>query len=124
MGDTTLKKILSRPLRLLGAALLTAAMPLAITTSLMPTSVLAQDLKGGTLRVAIQADMTNFDPQQFSTVNFFLIKNLYDSLVEYTPDGEAIPSLATEWSIAEDSKSVTVKLRDDVKFSASGNPFT
>ena len=39
--------------------------------------------------------MTNFDPQQFSTVNFPLIKNLYDSLLEYTPDGKAVPSLAT-----------------------------
>jgi peptide/nickel transport system substrate-binding protein len=124
MGDTTVKKRLIRPLRLLGAALLTAVMPLAITTGLAPTAAFAQELKGGPLRVAILADMTNFDPQQFSTVNFFLIKNLYDSLVEYTPEGEAIPSLATEWSIADDSTSVTVKLRDDVTFGASGNAFT
>ena len=33
-------------------------------------------------------------PIQFSSVNFPLIKNLYDSLIEYTPEGKAVPSLA------------------------------
>ena len=65
--------------------------------------------------------MTNFDPQQFSTVNFPLIKNFYDSLLEYTPDGKAVPSLATAWKIAPDNTSVTVTLRKDVKFH-SGAP--
>ena len=82
----------------------------------------AADLKGGTLKVAIIGDMTNFDPQQFSTVNFPLIKNLYDSLIEYTPDGKPVPSLATAWQIAPDNTSVTVTLRKDVKFT-SGTPF-
>ena len=68
------------------------------------------------------ADITNFDPQQFSFVNFPLIKNLYDSLLEYTPDGKAVPSLATAWQIAPDNTSVTVTLRKDVKFH-SGAPF-
>lgn len=77
---------------------------------------------GGTLRVALRDDMTNYDPMQFSTVNFFLIKNLYDSLIEYTEDGEAVPNLATEWTIADDNTSVSLKLRDDVTFH-SGNPF-
>lgn len=77
-----------------------------------------------TLRVAVLQDMTNFDPMQFSTVNFFLIKNLYDSLIEYTPDGEAIPSLASSWEIGEGNTSVTVTLRDDVTFGATGGAFT
>ena len=51
-----------------------------------------------------------------------LIKNLYDSLLEYTPDGKAIPSLANQWQIAPDSKSITLTLRKDVKFH-SGGPF-
>jgi peptide/nickel transport system substrate-binding protein len=81
----------------------------------------AQELKAGRLRVAILADVQNFDPMQFSAINFPLIKNLYDSLIEYTPDGRAVPNLATEWKIAPDSKSVTIKLRDGVKFH-SGRP--
>ena len=118
-----MKNRLFRPLRMLGVMLL-AAVPIGIAATAVPTAAIAQELKGGTLKVAVLADMTNYDPQQFSTVNFFLIKNLYDSLIEYTPEGEAIPSLATEWAIADDSTSVTVKLRDDVTFGASGNAFT
>src|SRR3954447_7575450 len=104
-----------RPSGLLALLLLAVA---GLTTA----GALAADLKGGRLRVAILADMTNFDPQQFSTVNFPLIKNFYDSLIEYTPDGKAVPSLATAWQIAPDNASVTVTLRTDVKFH-SGAPF-
>jgi ABC-type transport system substrate-binding protein len=107
----------SRRLLLLAAATFFAA------GSVAPLGLAqAADLKGGRLRVAILADMTNFDPQQFSTVNFMLIKNLYDSLIEYTPDGKVVPSLATAWKIAPDNTSVTVSLRKGVKFH-SGNPF-
>ena len=81
----------------------------------------AAELKGGTLRVAILADVNDFDPQSFLAINFPLIKNFYDSLIEYTPEGEAIPSLASAWPIAPDNRSVTLKLRSDIKF-ASGAP--
>lgn len=83
----------------------------------------AADLKGGTIRVGILADIVNYDPQQLSSVNFPVIKNLYDSLLEYTPTGEAEPSLATTWKIAPDNASVTVTLRPDVRF-ADGTPLT
>ena len=55
------------------------------------SSAAAAALKGGTLRVAVLQDINNFDPQQFSSVNFPVIKNLYDSLIEYTPDGQGDP---------------------------------
>ena len=107
----------SRRLLLLAAATFFAAGSVAPLGSAQ-----AADLKGGRLRVAVLIDMTNFDPMQFSTNNFPLIKNLYDSLIEYTPDGKTVPSLATEWKIAPDNKSVTVTLRKGVKFH-SGTPF-
>ncbi|MCU0987762.1 MAG: hypothetical protein MUC89_23020, partial [Acetobacteraceae bacterium] len=87
------------------------AVPLAAS---LPAA--AQPAAPGTLRVALLADIANFDPHQFSFVNASLIKNLYDSLIEYTPEGRAVPSLAEAWSIAADSRSVTVTLRRDVKF--------
>lgn len=74
----------------------------------------------GILRVGVVGDIVNFDPQQFSAVNFPVIKNLYDSLLEYTPEGRAIPSLASAWTIAPDSRSVTLTLRTDVRFHAGG----
>ena len=75
-----------------------------------------QEVRAGRVRVAILDDMNNFDPMAFSTVNFPLIKNFYDSLIEYTPAGEAVPSLATAWQIASDNTSVTLTLRQGVKF--------
>lgn len=76
--------------------------------------------EGGTLEVALLADIDEFDPQAFSAVNFPIIKNLYDSLIEYTADGEAIPWLATDWVINDDNTSVTLTLRDDVTFHSGG----
>ncbi|SFZ86506.1 peptide/nickel transport system substrate-binding protein [Devosia enhydra] len=100
-------------LRVMGVALMAASAPLSLT---MGSTVLAQDLQTGTLRVGTLNDIANYDPQQFSTINFPLIKNLYDSLIEYTENGEPVPSLAESWEIAEDNRSVTVTLRDDVTF--------
>ncbi|CAM5768485.1 ABC transporter substrate-binding protein [Bosea minatitlanensis] len=98
-------------LALAGAAPFAAALPAA-----------AQTLKGGTLRVGVLYELANYDPQQLSTVNFHVIKNLYDSLIEYTPEGKPEPSLATNWTIAPDKTSVTLTLREGVSFH-SGNPF-
>ena len=94
---------------------------LAAAALLAPLHGEAQALKGGRARVAILQDMLNYDPQQFSTNNWPLIKNLYDSLIEYTPEGQAIPSLATGWTIGPNNNSVTVLLRKDVSFH-SGAP--
>jgi peptide/nickel transport system substrate-binding protein len=99
---------------------LTGAMALATSALFVPGPTQAQALKGGRLRVALLADIANYDPHQFSSVNFPIIKNLYDSLIEYTPEGRAIPNLAETWEIPADAKSVTLKLRGDVKFHAGG----
>src|SRR4030095_15500990 len=61
------------------------------------------------------------DPPHSSPVNSPLIKTFYDSLIEYTPEGKAVPSLATAWQIAPDNTSVTVTLRKGVMFH-SGAP--
>jgi peptide/nickel transport system substrate-binding protein len=45
-----------------------------------------------------------------------LIKSLYDSLIEYTPEGQAIPNLASAWAIGAGNNSVTLTLRRDVTF--------
>ena len=89
----------------------------------VPWQARAAGLAGGTLRVALLADMQNYDPHQFTTLNFPLIKNLYDSLIEYDAGGMPVPGLATAWKIAADNTSVTVTLRDDVLFH-SGGAFT
>ena len=91
---------------------------LSVTAMLAVSAPRAQaaPLKGGTMRVGILADIVNYDPQQLSSQNFAIIKDLYDSLIEYTPTGEPVPSLASAWTIAPDKKSVTLTLRSDAHF--------
>ena len=102
-------------------SLLRAAWATAVIAAAMPLLPQAAGAQAR-IRVGILDDIANFDPHQFSFVNAVLIKNLYDSLLEYTPDGKVQPSLATAYQIAPDSKSVTLTLRQGVKFH-SGNPF-
>ena len=110
-----MKLNLARRSALLGTLMLGMA---ALVTPLQGE---AQALKGGRLRVALVADPINFDPAQFSSNNFPLIKNLYDSLIEYTAEGQAIPSLASAWTVGPGNNSVTLTLRRDVTFH-SGAP--
>jgi len=50
------------------------------------------------------------------TVNT-LIGSVYDSLVDYPLDSvDPQPSLATDWTLSEDGRSLTLNLRDDVTF--------
>lgn len=48
---------------------------------------------------------------------------MYDSLVKSDGKGGVVPSLATSWTISEDGKKVTFKLRNDVKWH-NGDQFT
>ncbi len=96
---------------LLGVAATSMAATLAT-----PFDSAAQALKGGPLRIAILQDIVNFDPHQFSAVNMPVMKNMYDALIEYSPEGKPEPSLASAWAIAPDNKSITLTLRTDVKF--------
>ena len=89
---------------------------LALGASLGVASAPSQAQAQTSLRVALLADIANFDPHQFSFVNASVIKNLYDTLIEYTPEGKPIPNLAEIFAIAQDSKSVTLTLRKDVTF--------
>jgi peptide/nickel transport system substrate-binding protein len=54
-----------------------------------------------------------------------LVSSVYDNLVMTRPESidKLEPMLATEWSVSEDGKTITLQLRDDATFS-SGNPVT
>lgn len=45
-----------------------------------------------------------------------LLRNAYESLLARTADGGYVPWLATSYSISEDGKTYTFRLRDDVSF--------
>ncbi|RED45817.1 ABC transporter substrate-binding protein [Aestuariispira insulae] len=64
------------------------------------------------------AEPKSLDPHAVTAVNDFrILMNVYDGLVRYK-DGtlQVEPALAESWTISEDGKTYTFKLRDGVKF--------
>ena len=55
----------------------------------------------------------------------FINANLYDTLIELDPENPTIilPSIASEWDVADDNMSLRFTLREDINFH-SGNPLT
>jgi peptide/nickel transport system substrate-binding protein len=100
---------------------LSRRLTLAMLAAGFAAGVQAADLKGGTLRVALLADVVNYDPMQFSSVNAPIMKNLYDTLLDAGADGLPVPALASAYEIAPDNLSVTITLRAGVLFQ-SGAP--
>jgi peptide/nickel transport system substrate-binding protein len=70
-----------------------------------------------TLRIAIGANPTNLNPADFvSQVDYLIMANMYEGLLEITPDGEYAPKLATDWTLSDDNLTWTFQLREGVKF--------
>lgn len=62
------------------------------------------------------------DPAKISDyTDYMAAVNLYDGLVTVDSAGNIIPELAESWTVSDDAKEVTYKLRDDAKF-ADGSP--
>ncbi|MDE1184785.1 ABC transporter substrate-binding protein [Paraburkholderia sp.] len=79
--------------------------------------------KGGALTWGVTTEPACFDPHRASQQNaFWVIRNFIDSLISKKTDGTYAPWLAKSWSVADDGKSYTFNLRDDVKFT-DGTPF-
>ena len=78
---------------------------------------------GGNLVVGITTDPDTLYPwkaTQFQAVN--VLQTLYGTLTEFDKDLNVVPGLAASWSYSSDNLTVTMKLRDGVKF-ADGSTF-
>jgi peptide/nickel transport system substrate-binding protein len=84
----------------------------------------AQGTKGaGTLRVGLESDPPNMDPHRSTAaVDRQVYQNLFDKLLDTDENLQIIPMLATSWTISKDGKTVTLKLRQGVRFH-DGTPF-
>ena len=92
----------------------------------LPVTVMAQEVDTeATVTVALTTIIDNLDYMIQSTLNASgIFQHMFEPLVDLDPQTVTIvPCLATEWSISEDGKVWTFKLRDDVKF-WDGEPFT
>jgi peptide/nickel transport system substrate-binding protein len=64
------------------------------------------------------------DPAKISDyTDYMAAVNLYDGLISVDSKGNLIPELAESWTVSDDAKEVTFKLRADAKFS-DGTPVT
>ena len=85
--------------------------------------VAAQD-GGNTLIVARATDATGLDPHtQTAFASFRLLEMIYEPLVNLDPTLNVIPGLAESWSFSDDAQTLTMNLRQGVKFH-NGADFT
>ena len=76
------------------------------------------------ISIAWMTDPVTWDPnQRLSPDPQSILKTVFDQPLDQTPDLTLVPSVVTEWKLADDGLSLHVKLRDDVKFS-DGTPLT
>ena len=79
--------------------------------------------RGGTLKVAIERDIENFEPHKnYGTSTPLFQGHIYETLVGYGEKGELVGLLAESWT-QQDPKTWVFKLRPNVKFH-DGESFT
>ncbi|HEY8611729.1 MAG TPA: ABC transporter substrate-binding protein [Roseomonas sp.] len=111
-GDKTMKKWLYASLMALGAAAPAA-------------EAFAQAAPRNTLVVLREIDADNYDPPRSTARGAGeLVYMMSDTLVSLDWDQKTVrPGLAESWTVSEDGKTYTFKLRRDVTF-CDGKPFT
>ncbi len=101
------------------------AMGLALSVSALPAAAATPD---NMLVIANRIDdITTLDPaQSFEFAGGDASRNIYSRLVNFDPanlEAGYVPDLAESWTVSDDGKTITFKMRPGVKF-ASGNPVT
>ncbi|MGW4353773.1 ABC transporter substrate-binding protein [Nocardia sp. NPDC004582] len=79
---------------------------------------------GSRVVIGIAEAPRTLDPVQASDIqNDLAVTGVYDTLVAYDASGALQPQLATAWTYSPDGRSLTLTLREGVRFH-SGNPLT
>ena len=92
---------------------------LSVGTGLFDKARAATPKKGGHMRLAMGHGATSdtLDPAVIENgLQWVAVYGVANTLVELAPNGELIPSLATEWEASADAKTWTFKLREGVEF--------
>ena len=98
-------------------------MLLGAALGLAATSAMALD-RGGAVTFARYDDSQIIDPVWADrNPDLWLITSLYETLLRNGPDGSIVPGLAETYEVAADGKSISLKLRDGLKFS-DGSPMS
>ncbi len=67
------------------------------------------------LTVGVVTDIASFDPYYNGTVNFILMQNINEFLIDYDDELNPLPAALTEWEFSDDLTSVVLTLRPDVQ---------
>jgi peptide/nickel transport system substrate-binding protein len=86
------------------------------TESTKPAAQAAPPNTGATFTYAEAGDFNNFNPWNFSAVNFGMYDQVFSRLLWKDGAGNANPDLAESWQLAPDNLSITLKLRDSLKW--------
>ena len=79
----------------------------------------------GVLNVHIETGVQSLDAQEATDgTSFEVIANMTDGLTQPDAGGAAIPAIAETWSVSDDQLTWTFNLRQDAKWSSTGNPVT
>ena len=80
-------------------------------------TVHADEAEKKTVTFSRPEDLLNLDPHDHAHLSNYIVNRcIYDTLLDSDEEGNIIPSLATEYVVADDELSITLKLRDDVDF--------
>jgi peptide/nickel transport system substrate-binding protein len=103
----------------LGVVLAAAALLVVVGSAVRAADAPA----GGSVVIGLDQEPPTLDPHASpSAVTYQIISSVTESLLYRGPDGKLVPWLAESWSVSGDGRSVTFKLRKDVKFH-DGTPF-
>ena len=79
--------------------------------------------RGGTFTFATTSGIQEFNPYSLIVGHFQYMRALYNTLARYDAQLRPQPELAEKWEFSPDGKTITLKLRQGVKFH-SGREFT
>ena len=99
------------------------AAPVAPTQAPAAATKAAGPKRGGTLTIAQPQSISEFSPARPGSRHSVYFRALFNTLIQYDDKLQPQPDLAEKWSVAADGKSITLKLREGVKFH-SGREFT
>lgn len=108
---------MKKSLFIIVAVILIAGMLLSGCSKETPTTTTGTTKYGGTLRIADIVGPSNLGWPADGTFGAGYYADIFmDTLLKGDPNGNIFPNLATKWEIAPDMKSITLTLRQGVKF--------
>ena len=88
-------------------------LPLGALTAAAIVVAAGMVMAGGTLRVASMGEPASLDPHKVSgTWENYVVGDMFIGLTTENPKAEPIPGVAESWTVSEDGKTYTFKLRE------------